>query len=118
MREEFEKWFYDNTGLECEFDSHGSAFVTASPKTTGDTIANTSCNIAWGSWQASRAADKDAARYRWLRNSSNSHKFSGPLVFMTESHRAISEDEIGCCVVLCESQLDEMVDKAIYDSNN
>lgn len=56
MREEFEKWFYDNAGLKCKFDSYDNAYVTASSKTTGDTIVNTSCCIAWQSWKASRAA--------------------------------------------------------------
>ncbi|MGL5397964.1 MAG: hypothetical protein ACRDBQ_22240 [Shewanella sp.] len=56
MREEFERWFYDNAGLKCKFDSYDNAYVTASSKTTGDTIVNTSCCIAWQSWKASRAA--------------------------------------------------------------
>lgn len=56
MREEFKKWFYDNAGLDCKFDSYNNAFVTESSRTTGDTIVNTSCCIAWQSWQASRAA--------------------------------------------------------------
>ena len=56
MREEFQRWFYDQTGLQCKFDSYNDALVTESLKTTGDAIANTSCCIAWQSWQASRAA--------------------------------------------------------------
>lgn len=56
MREDFEKWFYDNAGLKCKFDSYGNAYVTIKSKTTGDTIVNTSCCIAWQSWQASRSA--------------------------------------------------------------
>ena len=56
MREEFQKWFYDQTGLQCKFDSYDNAFVTKSPGSTGDTIVNTSCCIAWQSWLDSRAA--------------------------------------------------------------
>lgn len=56
MREEFQKWFYDQTGLQCKFDSYDNAFVTKSSGSTGDTIVNTSCCIAWQAWKASRAA--------------------------------------------------------------
>lgn len=56
MQEEFKRWFYDNADLDCKFDSYNNAYVTASSRTTGDIIVNTSCCIAWQSWQASRAA--------------------------------------------------------------
>lgn len=56
IRDEFEAWFYGESGLKCKFDSHGDAYVTEPSRTTGDTIVNSSCCIAWQAWQASRAA--------------------------------------------------------------
>lgn len=87
MREEFEEWFYDNAGLKCKFDSYGNAYVTAQSKTTGDTIVNTSCCIAWQSWQASRAA-----LCVKIPTNGEQSSFGDYVVFDVEAVREILED--------------------------
>lgn len=59
-----------------------------------------------------RQAEKDAARYRWLRDGANYHKHSGPLVFITDSNGNI-DDFNGHGGVLSEMDLDHEVDEAM-----
>lgn len=58
------------------------------------------------------AAEKDAARYRWLRDEARHHMDGGPLVLMTNydgDHVAYP----GCGMVLHESYLDDAIDEAM-----
>lgn len=58
------------------------------------------------------AAEKDAARYRWLRDDANYHKHSGALVFITDSNGNI-DDFNGHSGVLSGMDLDHEVDEAM-----
>lgn len=57
IRNEFKKWFTEQTGMEAQFDGYNTAFVTKPPKTSGETICNTNCMGMWEAWQASRATE-------------------------------------------------------------
>ena len=58
------------------------------------------------------AAEKDAARYRWLRDDARHHMDGAPLAFMTNYEgEPIAYPE--CGMVLHESYLDEAIDEAM-----
>ena len=57
-------------------------------------------------------AEKDAARYRWLRDEARHHMDGAPLAFMTNyDGEPIAYPE--CGMVLHESYLDEAIDEAM-----
>ena len=59
-----------------------------------------------------RQAEKDAARYRWLRDEARHHMDGAPLAFMTNyDGEPIAYPE--CGMVLHESYLDEAIDEAM-----
>ena len=59
-----------------------------------------------------RQAEKDAARYRWLRDDARHHMDGCPLTFMTDyDGEPIAYPE--CGMVLHESYLDEAIDEAM-----
>ena len=59
-----------------------------------------------------RQAEKDAARYRWLRDDARHHMDGAPLAFMTNYEgEPIAYPE--CGMVLHESYLDEAIDEAM-----
>ena len=59
-----------------------------------------------------RQAEKDAARYRWLRDDARHRMDGGPLAFMTDyDGEPIAYPE--CGMVLHESYLDEAIDEAM-----
>ena len=59
-----------------------------------------------------RQAEKDAARYRWLRDDARHHMDGAPLAFMTDyDGEPIAYPE--CGMVLHESYLDEAIDEAM-----
>ena len=58
------------------------------------------------------SAEKDAARYRWLRDEARHHMGGAPLAFMTNyDGEPIAYPE--CGMVLHESYLDEAIDEAM-----
>lgn len=61
---------------------------------------------------ALRQSEKDAARYRWLRDEARHHMDGGPLVFMTnyDGDPVAYQD---CGMVLHESYLNEAIDEAM-----
>ncbi|MGL4756256.1 MAG: hypothetical protein ACRCXB_28215 [Aeromonadaceae bacterium] len=65
-----------------------------------------------------RQAEKDAARYRWLRDESNYCGAIGPLVFLTDANGSFCMDECQCKISLIEDSLDAVVDEAMNGSNN
>lgn len=59
-----------------------------------------------------RQAEKDAARYRWLRDDARHHMDGAPLALMTNYEgEPIAYPE--CGMVLHESYLDEAIDEAM-----
>ena len=59
-----------------------------------------------------RQSEKDAARYRWLRDEARHHMDGAPLAFMTNyDGEPIAYPE--CGMVLHESYLDEAIDEAM-----
>ena len=62
MRKDFESWIEKETG----FYTFRTNFPMTKPEDQQYKCHHT--NLAWLAWQASSAADKDAARYRWLRD--------------------------------------------------
>ena len=59
-----------------------------------------------------RQAEKDAARYRWLRDEARHHMDGGPLAFMTDyDGEPIAYPE--CGMVIHESYIDEAIDEAM-----
>ena len=59
-----------------------------------------------------RHSEKDAARYRWLRDEARHHMDGAPLAFMTNyDGEPIAYPE--CGMVLHESYLDEAIDEAM-----
>ena len=59
-----------------------------------------------------RQAEKDAARYRWLRDEARHHMDGAPLVFMT-NYDGEPVAYPGCGMVLHEAYLDEAIDEAM-----
>lgn len=65
-----------------------------------------------------RQAEKDAARYRWLRDESNYCGVIGPLAFLTDSNGSFCMNEYQCKISLVEDSLDSAIDEAMNASNN
>ena len=59
-----------------------------------------------------RQAEKDAARYRWLRDEARHHMDGAPLAFMT-NYDGEPVAYPGCGMVLHEAYLDEAIDEAM-----
>ena len=84
-------------------------------ESAGDKSVSVNCAMMLEIINRLRQAEKDAARYRWLRDDARHHMDGGPLAFMTDyDGDPIAYPE--CGMVLHESYLDEAIDKAMQCS--
>lgn len=65
-----------------------------------------------------RQAEKDAARYQWLRDESNLRGVEGPLVFLTDADGEFIKNDYSCVICAEGDNLDSAIDEAMNGSNN
>lgn len=63
-----------------------------------------------------RQAEKDAARYRWLRDVTNRRMQEGPAIAMCNADGSVMIRESGSEYLVCGICADEAVDEAMSDS--
>ncbi|MGL5396586.1 MAG: hypothetical protein ACRDBQ_15170 [Shewanella sp.] len=63
--------------------------------------------------ERTRQAEKDAARYRWLRDEANKSIATGPAVAMVGCDGSVMMREHGVEFLVCSNELDAAVDEAM-----
>lgn len=65
-----------------------------------------------------RQAEKDAARYRWLRDNAADMDIASPLVIMADECGCVIDEDDDFCGILFREALDSAIDEAMNGSNN